>query len=80
MHYVYLIQSIEHPEQYYFGQTNNLKLRLNKHNEGGSYHTAKFRPWKIITYIAFEHKDKAIAFEKFLKTGSGREFAKRRFL
>lgn len=36
--------------------------------------------WKIITYIAFSDKDKAIAFEKFLKTGSGRDFAKRRFL
>ncbi|MGE0009701.1 MAG: GIY-YIG nuclease family protein [Candidatus Babeliales bacterium] len=80
MHFIYLIQSIKYPEQYYFGQTINLKLRLAKHNEGGSSHTSKYRPWKIITYLAFEDKEKAIAFEKFIKSGSGREFAKKRLL
>lgn len=80
MHYVYLIQCIKYPVQYYFGQTTDLESRLQRHNAGRSFHTAKYCPWKLITYLAFEDKEKAISFEKFLKTGSGREFAKKRFL
>ena len=42
-------------------------------------HTSKFKPWRIQTAIAFDGKEKACAFEKYLKTGSGREFTKRHF-
>ena len=40
---------------------------------------AKFRPWKVETYIAFESEEKSIAFEHYLKSGSGHAFAKRHF-
>ena len=58
---------------------NKLKERLKKHNEGGSIHTAKYKPWKLIVYLGFQDKCKAMAFETYLKTGSGYSFSKNRF-
>ena len=77
MKYVYLLQSIPFPDQKYIGITSDLKLRLKAHNQGKSLHTAKFKPWNLLTYCAFANKSKAIEFEKYLKTGSGRAFAKK---
>ena len=78
MHYVYLLRSQAHPEQTYIGLTADLKLRLAKHNEGGSPHTAKYKPWNLVTYLAFQSRDQAAAFESYLKSGSGRAFAQKR--
>ena len=77
MHYVYLIRSDSNPSHTYVGLTDDLKKRLQSHNEGANKHTAKNRPWKLECYIAFEAKEKAVAFEKYLKQGSGHAFAKR---
>lgn len=77
--YTYILQSEIDGNRYYTGYTEDLKKRLQKHNEGGCPHTSKYKPWKIKTAIAFTEKDKAIAFEKYLKTASGRAFAKKRF-
>jgi putative endonuclease len=41
-------------------------------------HTAKFAPWEIKTYIAFMDEKQAFDFEKYLKSASGRAFAKKR--
>lgn len=79
MYYVYLIKSLKNPNKTYVGYTTNLKSRLKKHNEGGSVYTSDPRPWKLITYIFFTEKDKALEFEKYLKVGSGYAFAKKRF-
>ena len=76
--YVYLLQSIQTPENFYIGLTENLKQRLAKHNEGGVPHTAKSKPWRIKTAIAFTDQNQARDFEKYLKTASGRAFAKKR--
>ena len=78
MKYVYLIESIPFPDQRYIGVTSDLNNRLQKHNEGGSPHTSKFKPWKLITYLAFLNDEKALEFERYLKSGSGRAFAKKR--
>ena len=80
MHYVYLIQSISHPDQIYVGCTEDLKKRLSNHNSGTTPHTDKYKPWKIVVYIAFADKTKAYEFEAFLKSGSGREFRNRRLV
>ena len=77
MHYVYLLQSISHPNQRYIGETSDLKARLKKHNAGGVPHTSKFVPWKLQAYIAFPTRPPALTFERYLKTGSGRAFASR---
>ena len=79
MFYVYLIKSIEFPNQKYIGMTDDLKERLKDHNAGRSLHTSKFKPWKLVNYVAFSSKNAAIEFEKYLKTGSGQSFSKRHF-
>ena len=79
MKYVYLLQSIPHPDRRYVGLTSDLKKRLAAHNAGQSSHTAKFRPWTLVGYLAFSDETKAEAFEKYLKSGSGRAFANKRF-
>ena len=79
MFYTYILRSLSHPDQRYIGSTSDLKSRLIKHNSGEVPHTSKFKPWRIQTAIAFDNKEKAVAFEDYLKTGSGREFAKGHF-
>ncbi len=80
MFYVYIIQSINFPEQNYIGYTTDVNLRIIKHNQGGSPHTSKYKPWKLLFYCAFENKIKALDFEKYLKSHSGKAFMKKRFL
>jgi predicted GIY-YIG superfamily endonuclease len=78
MWYVYIIRSVSFPEQEYIGATADLKRRLLEHNAGKSTYTAKFKPWKLTWYCAFPDKYKALAFEKYLKSHSGRAFANKR--
>jgi len=79
MHSGYLIKSIKYPEQKYIGNTAYLKQRFETHNSGGSIHTKMYRPWKLVMFFGFADKLKATAFEKYLKSGAGRAFAKKRF-
>jgi putative endonuclease len=76
--YVYILRSEQQPLRYYTGSTENLSARLAHHNSGGDPHTAKYRPWTIKTAIAFTDREQALAFERYLKTQSGRAFAKKR--
>ena len=78
MHYVYLIESVAFPGQRYVGLSANLKTRINDHNAGKSSHTSKFKPWRLVTYLAFSDHSKAAAFERYIKSGSGHAFANRR--
>ncbi len=59
--------------------TDDLDARISKHNEGGSPHTSKFRPWKLDVVVGFTDKHRSAAFERYLKTGSGFAFAKKHF-
>jgi putative endonuclease len=77
--YVYLIQSISNPDQKYVGTTSDVDERISAHNAGQSSHTSKYKPWKLVIYVAFSNTEKATEFEKYLKTGSGRAFANRHF-
>ncbi len=79
MKYVYLLQSLSHPEQRYTGLTKDVEKRLVAHNAGQSIHTSKYRPWRVVLALAFAEDNKAIAFERYLKTGSGRAFAAKHF-
>ena len=79
MHYTYILQSQQNPDRFYIGSTSDLKRRLLEHNSSKSIHTNKFLPWKIKNYFAFEDQEKAEKFEKFLKSGNGRIFAKKHF-
>ncbi len=79
IHYVYILQSLNYPDHYYVGYTTNLKNRLANHNSGATVHTSKYKPWKIKNAISFNEKEKALAFEKYLKSQSRRAFAKKHF-
>jgi len=57
----------------------NSPFRLQAHNHGQSPHTSKYKPWILITYLSFNDKARAISFEKYLKSHSGKAFANKRF-
>lgn len=76
-HYVYILQSVD-GNHFYSGLTEDLADRLKKHNFGAVPHTAKHHPWQIKTAVAFRDRIQAVAFEKYLKSSSGRAFAKKR--
>jgi predicted GIY-YIG superfamily endonuclease len=78
MWYVYIIRSTTSPEQDYIGATADLKRRMADHNTGKSTHTAKFIPWTLVWYSAFPDKYRALEFEKYLKSHSGRAFSRKR--
>lgn len=78
MYYVYLLQSEVVTSQRYVGITSDLRHRFAEHNAGKSPHTSKYASWKLVTYIAFSDKRKAEIFERYLKSGSGHAFARRR--
>ncbi len=78
MKYVYILKSQSEGEHFYVGMTADLNERLKRHNDGLVPHTSKYCPWEIKTYIVFNDEAQATAFEKYLKTASGRAFAKKR--
>ena len=77
--FVYILKSISVPEEYYVGVTYDFSARLVAHNAGLSPHTAERRPWRALVVIEFDEEEPAVEFERYLKTGSGREFARRHF-
>jgi putative endonuclease len=79
MKYVYLIQSRTVPSQRYVGITANLDERLQTHSGGGSPHTSKYHPWKLVLYVCFQDEQRAVEYERYLKSGSGHAFANKRF-
>ena len=78
LYYVYILRSESDPERHYTGFTENPGVRLDDHNYGKCPHSSKYRPWRIKNLIAFDTKEKALDFERYLKASSGRAFAKKR--
>jgi len=79
MYYVYIIQS-KKDKSYYTGITEDLKARLQEHNRGNVKYTSSKIPHEITWYCAFRNKNKALAFEKYLKQGSGFALARKRLV
>ncbi len=82
MQTVYILKSIKNTTKYYIGTTNDLEHRLNQHNQCEEVgYSNKYAPWgEVETFITFKHKHLALNFEKYLKSGSGVAFLKKRFL
>ena len=78
MYYVYLIESQAVPDRRYVGSSSDLKRRMDEHNSGKSIHTNKYKPWRLVTYVAFSTRVQAEKFERYLKSGSGHAFANKR--
>jgi putative endonuclease len=72
---VYILFSAN-SNKHYTGFTSNLEQRLLSHNELVIDWTARYRPWKLIYTKAFDNKNEAMVYEKWLKTGVGRDFIK----
>jgi putative endonuclease len=79
MFYVYSIRSESFSEKTYLGFTSNIEQRLAEHNSGKSIYTRTYKPWKLIGFLAFDQKIKALKFEKYLKTNAGKIFLRRYF-
>lgn len=77
--FVYVLRSDVEPERHYVGITSDVDARLDWHNGGPCGHTVAHRPWSVVVSIEFPTEADAIRFERYLKSGSGRAFAKRHF-
>ena len=75
--FVYVLRNSGVPPRYYTGLTSNMVARLAGHNEGGRSATAKHQPWSLDVVIEFADERRAVAFERYLKSGSGVAFAQR---
>ncbi len=78
MYYTYILQLSNN--EYYAGHSEDLKARIKYHHEGKVRATKYFRPVKLIYYAAFLEKEKAISFEKYLKSSSGKAFRNKRLI
>jgi putative endonuclease len=77
--FVYVFKSADPTPHFYVGLTSNVHTRLADHNAGRCPHTARYRPWQLHVTIELPDEQRAIEFERYLKSGSGRAFAKRHF-
>ncbi|HKY21680.1 MAG TPA: GIY-YIG nuclease family protein [Vicinamibacterales bacterium] len=74
---VYVLKSASDPRRYYTGLTSDMAARLDAHNAGRCAHTTSGRPWIVDVVIEFLDERRAVAFERYLKSGSGVAFAMR---
>jgi len=74
--YVYILQSGFDMRRFYTGLTDDLPKRLKAHNAGQVPYTKKWKPWRLKTYIALSDRGRAVQFERYLKSASGRAFVK----
>lgn len=77
--FVYILRSDSDPGRHYVGRTSNVEERLAWHNADPCGFTKNHRPWSVIVSLEFPDESRAARFERYLKTGSGRAFAKRHF-
>ncbi len=75
---VYLLKCND--RTHYTGYTSDLDDRIKRHGKGEIIYTSSRLPVQLVTYITFSDKYKALAFEKYLKSGSGKAFSKKRFI
>ena len=77
--FVYVLKNEDQVPRFYIGLTSDVAARISCHNAGECPHTAVHRPWARHVVIEFACEERAIRFERYLKSGSGRAFAKRHF-
>ena len=80
MYIVYILTSKKYPSRYYIGITQDLDKRLKEHNSEKSIYAKRYAPWQTETYITFKNRHLAEEFEKYLKSGSGFAFLKKRLI
>jgi putative endonuclease len=64
--YVYILLSSK-TNKYYCGQTNNIELRLAKHNNGEVKSTKHGAPWNLIKFLLLGSRTESMNLEKVIK-------------
>ena len=75
---VYIIQSETEPSRFYTGITSDVEARLEWHNNGPCGYSVDHRPWSLVVEMKFANDTAARRFERYLKSGSGHAFARKR--
>jgi len=70
MYFVYILQS-KRCRRFYIGVTQDLKERLENHNNGYTKSTKPYGPWELIYIEEYESKYKAYKREYYLKHPKG---------
>jgi predicted GIY-YIG superfamily endonuclease len=78
MWYVYFLQLSN--GDIYVGSTDDLKRRFAVHARGGVTSTKPYLPAALKSYVAVPTEPHARQLEVYFKSGSGKAFAKKRFL
>jgi len=78
MYYTYILRN-HNTGRYYIGYTNDLKNRIKEHQSGKVLSTKSDLHYELEWYCAFKTDKQALLFERYLKTGSGIAFMKKRF-
>ena len=77
MHYVYLLEN-KNDKSWYIGSTSNIKQRIKDHQSGSGSRTTRLKKdWELIYLEGYLNKLDALGREKFLKSGSGRNYLKK---
>ncbi len=74
---VYILESLSEPGKHYTGFSEDVESRLAQHNSGQVAATKEHRPWKLRASIWIEDRKQVEALERYLKSGSGRAFARK---
>ena len=77
--FVYVLRS-KSSGKFYVGLTSDVHRRLAAHNAGNNRSTARHKPWEVIVTVEFQLERSAVRFERYLKSGSGWAFVKRRLM
>jgi predicted GIY-YIG superfamily endonuclease len=78
MQFVYILKCSD--QTFYTGCTEDLDAGMKRHQSGYVDYTRTRLLTELIFYCAFEQKDRAFEFEKYLKTGSGITFRNKHLL
>lgn len=77
MYNIYVLESINTGKWYIGFTPGSILTRLTKHNSGEVQSSKPFMPWKIIYTESYLNRKDATGREKFLKSGSGRNYLKK---
>ena len=78
MWYVYFLKLSN--DDIYVGSTDDLRRRFKSHQQGHVTSTRQHLPAALGAYVAVADEAAARSVERYFKSGSGKAFAKKRFL
>ena len=72
-YFVYILKSIKE-ESYYVGSTQDLKSRLERHNQGRSKYTKAKRPWELVYWEKHQDRAGAMKLEREIKARKSKDY------